>query len=120
MFALLIYILVIVFVNIGFSALPLIDLGFGLFAPMSIMAGAVFVARDYAQRAVGDVVLIAMFAGCALSYLMADPNVAIASAVSFAFSEFIDWIIFSVTKRPFHKRVMISSLISTPIDTGVF
>lgn len=120
MLALLIYILIIVFVNIGFTVIPPIDIGFGLFAPMSIVAGAVFVARDYAQRAVGDVVLIAMVVGCAISYVMADPNVAIASAVSFAFSEFVDWVIFSVTKRPFHKRVLISSLIAAPIDTAVF
>jgi len=120
MLALLIYILTIILVNIGFTLIPPIDIGFGLFAPMSIVAGAVFVARDYAQRAVGDVVLVAMIVGCFVSYELADPNVAIASAVSFAFSEFIDWLIFSLTKKPFNERVLISSLIAAPIDTAVF
>lgn len=116
----LVYIAVIFLTNFGFAYVPPIDIGFGLFSPMAIAAGAVFVARDYAQRSVGHLVLPAMLVGCAISYLMADPFVAIASLVSFAVSEAIDWILFTVTKKPFHHRVLISSALATPIDTLIF
>jgi uncharacterized PurR-regulated membrane protein YhhQ (DUF165 family) len=115
-----IYIIVIMLTNFGFAYVPLIDLGFGLFSPMAIVAGAVFVARDFAQRAAGHYVLAAMLVGCALSFFMADPYVAIASLLAFGTSELVDWLIYTLTKKPFHKRVLISSAVATPIDTLVF
>lgn len=114
------YIATILATNIGFAYIPPIDLGFGLFSPMAICAGAVFVARDFAQRAVGHWVFPAMLLGCVISYVMADPFVALASMLSFAVSEFTDWAVYTKTKRPFHKRVLISSAIATPIDTFIF
>lgn len=117
---LIIYISCIVLLNFGFDHVPLIDLGFGLFSPMAILAGAVFVARDFAQRAVGHWVLAGMILGCVISYLMANPFVAIASVVSFAVSELVDWGVYTKTKKSFYDRVMISSLISTPVDTIIF
>lgn len=114
------YIATIVLTNFGFAYIHPIDIGFGLFSPMALVAGAVFVVRDYAQRAVGHYVLFGMIAGCAISYVMADPFVAIASAASFAVSELVDWGTYTITKRPFYQRILISSLIATPIDTAVF
>lgn len=116
----LIYILTIFLVNLGFSVVPLVDLGFGTFSPMAAIVGIVFVVRDFAQRAVGHWVWIAMLIGCGLSYWMADPFVAIASVTSFFVSEAVDWLLYTVTKKPFHKRVLWSSLLATPIDTAVF
>lgn len=117
---LLLYIFIIFLTNLGFSYVPPIDIGFGLFSPMAIVAGAVFVARDFAQRESGNYVLIAMLVGCGLSYAMANPYVATASVLSFAISELLDWLVFTATKKPFYKRIMISSLIATPIDSLVF
>jgi hypothetical protein len=47
------------------------------------LVGFVFVLRDFAQREVGHNIWWAMLAGCALSYCMASPFVAIASASAF-------------------------------------
>ena len=116
----LLYIAAIYFVNWGFSYAPPVDLGFGLFSLMAIVVGAIFVIRDYAQRSVGHWVLLAMVIGCIISYLMADPFVAIASAASFCISELIDWLNYTLLKKPFYERVLISSIIATPIDTGIF
>ncbi len=116
----ILYILTIYLVNLGFTVVPPVDLGFGLFSPMAIVVGLVFIIRDFAQRAVGHWVLLAMLLGCILSYYMADPFVAVASVASFIVSELVDWLAYTFTKKPFHKRVLISSLISTPIDTFVF
>ncbi len=121
MFWVLIYIGLILGVNYGFTVVPLVDLGdLGKWPPMSLAVGLVFVARDYAQRAVGHWVLAAMAIGIVLSYVLASPFVAVASACAFAISELADWIVYTATKRPFRDRILISSAISTPIDSIVF
>lgn len=114
------YVLSILVLNLAFSYVPMIDMGFGLFSPMALLAGAVFVLRDYAQREVGHYVLFGMVAGALLSFGLADPYVAYASVAAFVISELGDWLLYTFTKKPFHQRVLISSLLSTPIDTAVF
>lgn len=120
MYYLLAYILTILLVNIGFSYVPMIATPIGLLSPMAVVVGGIFVLRDYAQRAVGHWVLAGMAVGAVLSYLLADPFVAVASVLAFVTSEVADWALYTLTKKPFHERVWISSLISTPIDTAVF
>lgn len=116
-----IYIFSIVLLNVAFSYVPLIDTTFGLFSPMAVFAGTIFVTRDYMQRKSGTgQALIPMGIAALLSYLLADPFVAIASVAAFVVSEVADWAIYTITKLEFHKRVLWSSVISTPIDTAVF
>ena len=116
----ILYVATVVLVNILFSYVPLIDTPFGLLSPVAFIVGGVFVIRDYAQRAAGHYVLYAMVVATVLSYLMADPFVALASAAAFATSELVDWATYTVTKRPFRERVVISSIFSSPVDTAVF
>ena len=61
-----------------------------------------------------------MLAALVLSYITSDPSIALASATAFAVSECIDWLVFSITKRPLHDRLWISSALSIPIDTFIF
>lgn len=115
------YVALIVLVNYGFSVTPLVKLPDGtMWPPMSLVVGFIFVVRDFAQREVGHKVLIAMLVGAALSYVMADPHVAIASAAAFLVSEVADWLIYSLTKRPLSQRIIYSSLLSAPLDSAVF
>lgn len=114
------YVLTVVLLNLGFSYVPLIETPIGLASPMALVAGMVFVIRDFAQRTSGHYVLYGMAAAALLSFWLADPFVAIASVTAFALSEIGDWFIYTITKKPFHKRVLWSSVISTPIDTAVF
>lgn len=114
------YILSILVVNILFSYVPLIPTAFGLLSPVAFLVGAIFVLRDFAQRAVGHHILWGIIIGSVLSYLMADPFVAVASVLAFASSELMDWLFYTITKKPFYQRVWISSLLSTPVDTFVF
>lgn len=114
------YVASVVILNIGFSYVPLIETPFGMLSPMALLAGAVFVLRDFAQRKVGHNVLYAMVAATVLSYILADPYVATVSAIAFAVSEIADYLIYSLTRKPFHQRILISSFISTPVDTAVF
>jgi len=115
------YLAAIVIANIGFTYIPMIPLPGGeMFAPMSLLVGFVFVLRDLAQKKIGDRVILAMVLGIALSYILADPFVAYASAVAFTISEFTDWFIYSITKRPLKDRILLSSAVSTPMDSAVF
>lgn len=118
--AMLLYVGAVVAVNIGFSYIPPIPTPLGVFAPMALLVGFIFIIRDFAQRAAGHSVIVAMIAATAISYLLADPHVALASASAFAVSELVDWAVYTFTQKPFHKRVIYSSLISAPVDTAVF
>ena len=91
-----------------------------LFPPLSLVVGLVFVVRDFSQREIGHKVIIAMLIAGALSWLMADPFVALASVTAFLVSEFADWGVYTWTKKPFAQRILISSVISTPLDSGIF
>ena len=117
----LLYVALIVAVNYGFSVVPLVKLPDGtMWPPMSLVVGFIFVVRDFAQREIGHKVLLAMLVGAALSYVMADPYVAIASAAAFLVSELADWLVYSLTKRPLSQRIIYSSLLSAPLDSAVF
>ena len=114
------YVAAIVAVSIGFVYVPLVPIWGEMFPPMSLVVGAVFILRDFAQREIGHHILAAMGVGAALSYLMADPYVALASLVAFLISELVDWYVYTFTGRPLAQRILLSSAISTPIDSAVF
>lgn len=115
------YIALIVAVNYAFTVVPLIELPDGtMWPPVALLVGFVFVLRDFAQREIGHYVLLAMLIGVGISYLMADPYVATASAAAFLVSELVDWAVYTFTKRPFSQRVLFSSALGAPIDSIVF
>jgi len=115
------YIALIVAVNYGFSVVPLVELPGGvMWPPMSLLVGFVFIVRDFAQREIGHRVLLAMAVGVGLSYIMADPYVAMWSAIAFLVSELADWAVYTFTKRPMSERVIYSSILSAPLDSAVF
>ena len=116
----ILYIILIVLINIGFSFVPLVPIFGEMFPPLSLAVGLIFVARDFAQREIGHKVIGAMLIAGLLSYIMADPFVAMASVTAFIISEFADWGIYTWTKKPFAQRILISSIISTPLDSGIF
>jgi uncharacterized PurR-regulated membrane protein YhhQ (DUF165 family) len=61
-----------------------------------------------------------MIVAAGISYVMADPFVAIASLAAFTFSELADWTIYTFTKKEFKQRVLISSAVATPVDSVIF
>ncbi len=117
----LLYVALIVAVNFLFSVVPLVELPGGTqWPPVALLVGFVFVARDFAQREIGHKVLLAMLVGVVISYFMADPFVAMASAAAFLISEMADWAVYTVTKRPLSERILYSSFLGAPIDSAVF
>lgn len=115
------YIALIAGVNWAFMIVPPLTLPTGdVWSPLALIVGFVFVVRDYAQRKVGHQVLWAMLGGILISWWMASPQLAIASALAFAVGELADWTLYTFTKKPFSQRILISSLLGAPLDSLVF
>lgn len=110
------YVALIVLINIGFAHVPLIN----GWPPMSLAVGLVFVVRDFAQREVGHKVLLLMLLGAAVSYEMASPAIAVASCAAYLVSELTDWVVYTFSKWPLRQRVLLSSMLGTPVDSAVF
>ena len=108
------YIGAVVLVNVGFSLSPQLDWFW------SLVVGGVLVLRDVTQRSWGQGTLVLMLVAAAISYRLATPQLALASAAAFLMSETIDWGVYSLTQRPFADRVLLSVAFSAPVDTALF
>lgn len=116
-----IYVGLIPLVNWLFEFTPALKIGADLaFNPLSLMVGLIFIARDYAQRAIGHWIFIAMGIALALTLGLSGPALAFASGAAFLISEIADWAVYTYLGRPFSERVLISTLIAAPIDTLAF
>jgi len=105
----------------GIDTIPIPEsLGGGAWHPFTIVTGLVLVVRDFAQRELKHWIFGAMIVGLALSTLTAWPVIVVASGVAFLISETADWAVYTFSKRPLSQRIMISSLISAPIDQVAF
>ena len=119
-----VYVALMPLINWSFAAVPTTPipehLGGGQFQPLAIVTGLVLVARDFAQREVGNRVLLAMLAGLALSTLTSWITVVVASGAAFLISETVDWAVYTFSARPLSQRIMLSSAFSAPLDQVVF
>lgn len=121
MFYAALYVATVVIVNWLFVIVdPVILPGGEVWPPVSLLVGFVFVIRDFAQRAIGHKVLLAMLLASVVSYIMAGAEVALASMAAFMVGELMDWAMYTFTGRPFSQRILLSSIVSTPVDTTVF
>ena len=89
------YIISIVVVNWLFVVVQPLATPFGDLYLATLVVGAVFVLRDYAQREIGHKVLLATLAAGAITWYMTTPALALASITAFAISEMADWAVFS-------------------------
>ena len=115
------YILLVPLVNWSFSVVPNIPLpDGGAWPPVAILTGFILVVRDFAQKEAGHYIFGGLLIGVLISFFMAPAAIAIASAAAFLISEVVDWLIYTFVKRPLSERVMISSIVAAPLDTGLF
>ncbi|MES2984747.1 MAG: VUT family protein [Pseudomonadota bacterium] len=116
-----VYVALIPLVNWSFAHVPTVAMpDGGAWSPMAIVTGLVLVFRDFAQREVHHYIILPLMIGIGISYFMAPPAIALASGMAFAASELIDYVIFTVSKRPFSSRVMLSTMLSAPVDSALF
>lgn len=113
--------------NLGTTCVPggpcLIPVGFGLMAPSGVlMIGLALVLRDVVQRQLGlGWALAGIAAGAGLSWFVAAPALAMASAAAFLFSELADTAVYTpLARRRLVSAVLASSLVGTIIDSTLF
>jgi uncharacterized PurR-regulated membrane protein YhhQ (DUF165 family) len=95
----------------------------GLLAPAGVLfAGLAFTLRDLLHDAAGRwAVLAAIAAGAGLSFLVASPALATASAVAFGLSELADWAVYSpLRERRWLAAVAASNAVGLVLDSVLF
>jgi queuosine precursor transporter len=117
----LLYFVAVIGVSVLFNYAPMfVDLGDGAsFSLWALVVGFWFVLRDFSQRELRHFVLIPMGLGLSFAVLI-NPALALATAISSGISELADWALYSLVKQPFHRRILISSLVSCPLDSFMF
>jgi len=117
----LVYLLLIPLVNWAFSWTPLYTLpDGGKWSPFSLAVGLVLVFRDFAQREIGHYIVVPLVVGVAISFVMAPPQIAAASAIAFFISEAVDWLMYTFTRKPLSTRVLLSSMAGAPVDSVIY
>lgn len=119
----------IVIANYLTSTYGFVPVGFGYMSTAgTFAAGAAFAARDALQDLAGKrATLIVIALGAGLSYLVADPFIATASAVAFLLSEVVDLAVYTPLRaksrlggRRWAAAVVASNVVGAAVDTVVF
>lgn len=121
--ALVLYVGSIVAANVLTERLGLVSVGFGLVTTAgTFAAGFALLARDFVHRYAGVWwVLGGIVVGITISWFMASPALALASAAAFAIAELADLLVFLwVRPRGFIQAAWWSNVVSAPVDTVAF
>ena len=113
--------------NVGTVCVPqgpcLIPVLPGVMAPSGVlMIGAALVLRDLVQRSYGIATSLAcIVVGALISFLVAPPAIAAASAAAFLFSELVDFAIYTpVARRSFALAILASCTAGALADSALF
>lgn len=109
--------------NYATTRYGLIPVGFGQVATAgTYLAGLAFVLRDAVQDTVGRWWTLAVIAvGAVLSFLVAVPFIALASAAAFLLSETADFLIYTpLRERGYIRAAVASNVVGAVVDTLVF
>ncbi|KAF2418117.1 VUT family protein [Microbacterium sp. B35-30] len=121
--ALAVYIGAILAANILSANFGLVPVGFGLVVSAgTYAAGFALLSRDFVHTYLGvRGVLLGMAVGLVLSWFLATPALAMASAVAFLVAELADMLVFLWARpRGFVRAALISNCVSAPVDTVLF
>jgi uncharacterized PurR-regulated membrane protein YhhQ (DUF165 family) len=119
----LLYVAAIVAANVLTQRFGLVPAGFGLLVTAgTYAAGFALLARDFAHRYAGvRWVWAGILLGIVLSWFLASPVLAMASAAAFGIAELVDLLMFLwLRPRGFIRAAWWSNVVSAPVDTFVF
>lgn len=105
------------------SHFGLVPVGFGLMATAgTYFAGLTFILRDLLQDSAGKVAtVLVILIGAAVSFAVADPFIAVASAVAFLVAELADLAVYTPLRRRGYVRAAVASnIVGALVDTLVF
>ncbi|MFF2352685.1 VUT family protein [Kitasatospora sp. NPDC058115] len=121
--ALVAYIATIPAANMAVTHFGVVPVGLGYLAPAGVyLVGIALVLRDVARETAGRwPVAVAVLVGAALSYWLASPELATASAAAFALSEGLDFMVYEpLRKRGLIIAMLASNLVGMIADSLVF
>lgn len=121
--ALAVYIGAILAANILSAHYGLVSVGFGLLVSAgTYAAGFALLSRDFVHRYLGlPAVLAGILVGLFLSWFLATPALAMASATAFLIAEVADLLVFLwIRPRGFVRAALASNIVSAPVDTVLF
>jgi hypothetical protein len=101
----------------------MVPVGFGLIATAgTYFAGLTFVLRDTVQDASGKAATMGLIIlGAAVSYLVSDPFIALASGVAFLASETADLAVYTpLRERGYLRAAVASNVVGAFVDTVLF
>ena len=113
-------------IKLGFAKMNFADpAAFDPFFMLVFPAGAVWIgltfsARDFAQKFWGHWKIWWWMLASAAITLFLNWQVALASVSAFLVAEGVDWLVFTTMKKSLQWRVVVSNLISCPLDSIVF
>lgn len=117
------YIATIPAANLLITHLGPVPVGFGQMAPAGVfMAGLALVLRDLlSEYARWQTIAGAIAAGAVLSYLVASPALAVASAAAFGVAELADWAVYRrLRARGLLTAVWVSNAVGLVVDSVLF
>ncbi|NXY99557.1 VUT family protein [Streptomyces sp. BR123] len=105
------YIATIPAANLAVTHYGAVPVGLGYLAPAGVyVVGLAFVLRDLARETAGrTATLAAIGIGAALSWWLADPALALASAAAFALAETLDFAVY----EPLRKRGLVVAMLAS-------
>jgi uncharacterized PurR-regulated membrane protein YhhQ (DUF165 family) len=116
------YVGTIVAANWAITRFGVVPVGFGLAAPAGVyFAGLAFTLRDLLHETLGRRwVLVAIAAGAGVSFWVAAPRLAVASAVAFGLSELADFAVYEPLRRRWITAVVASNVVGLVVDSALF
>ncbi|MGW1914955.1 VUT family protein [Streptomyces sp. NPDC002076] len=105
------YVATIPAANLAVTQFGAVPVGFGYAAPAGVyMVGLALVLRDLARESAGrGAVLAAIAVGTVLSFVLAGPELAVASAAAFAVAETMDFAVY----EPLRKRGLLIAMLAS-------
>jgi uncharacterized PurR-regulated membrane protein YhhQ (DUF165 family) len=114
------YLSSIILANILVHALGIVTV-FGLSFPAGAVAiGLTFSTRDLVQERYGKYGCWGWMLVAVVITFAFNRQLAVASVCAFVVAEFSDWLIYTYSRGNIEKRLILSNLVSTPIDSLVF
>lgn len=100
--------------NVAVSEFGAVPVGLGYAAPAGVyLVGLALVLRDLAREAVGrGPIVAAIIAGAGLSWWLADPALAVASAAAFVVAEVMDFAVYEPLRR---RGLLVAMLASNAV-----
>lgn len=116
----LIYLVSIVLANLLVMWFGIVHIGPLAFPAGAAIVGLTFSARDFVQRRYGKWKCWYFMGAASIISALFSWDIAFASVGAFLASEAVDWLIYTITNKPFKQRIWLSNLFGTPLDSLIF